>query len=566
MSRRRRNEPRNHPPSVESRTDPLSASAKPDAHTTLLCCAIITGATILVYAPLLHPGFEFLTWDDTSNIVENPLLHSSSATHFLSLWASATLGVFEPLGISLKLLLVRTFGMHVQPFQLTTLFLHLVNAGLLFVVARRLVAMAQPEYELEGERGSARENLAGLIASLFYALHPLRVEAVAWASAQSYVMAATFFLLATWAHLKHCEIRSASNAWRPNRYFALSLLLFVCALLSKSAAIFLPAVLLVIDFYPLRRRRWLELVLEKAPFGALGVAAAGAAFWATARAQIGNSLDLDITTRCAYALRSFLFHVRLTVWPDLLLPTYPVIQEVANPFSESFLIYTIGFATLCVLAWRLHQRAPWFSAVWCAYGVGLLPVSGLVPHGAWTLGADRYTYMTTFGFYILLGGWAASPGILPKLSFDNSRGRIVAVSISVALCLLGFSTHRQLQHWKNTEALWSYTVAQDPANPMALNNLGFHYLLHERYGEAIPLLAVVVAVDPGNLKAVLNFGFSLEKAGRLEEAVGSYRRALLNHPESGALHNNISVIYHKLGNEEAAKRHAEHAELFGFRR
>jgi hypothetical protein len=308
----------------------------------------------------------------------------------------------------------------------------------------------------------------------------------------------------------------------------------------------------------------MKLVLEKAAYGVIGVGAAGVALWATAGAQTGNSLDLDLTTRISYALQSLLFHLRLTLWPDRLLPIYPVTQAEVTPFSETFLIHTVGVAALCLLAWRSRRRAPWFTAVWCAYVVGLVPVSGLVPHGASTLGADRYTYSTTFGFYILLGAWIASPALLPNLRLRDARARIVAVSIAVGICALGISTHRQLQHWRNTEALWRHTILQDPANPMALNNLGYHYLEQGRHEEAIPLLGIVVAVDPGNIKAILNLGYSLEQVGRLEEAVGVYKRALLNHSESGALHNNIGVIYFKLGNHEAGRGHTERAKQLGF--
>jgi tetratricopeptide (TPR) repeat protein len=536
--------------------------ARSGARETLLCCAVIAGLTLAVYAPLLLPGFEFLSWDDTSNIVDNPLISNPDAVDLVSLCTSATLGVYEPLGVSLKLGLVSAFGMQVQPFQIATLLFHLANACLLFMITRHLLGLTQSAHI----RDSARANLAALLASLFYAVHPLRVEAVAWASGQSYVMAATFLLLALLAYLRHCEALATGQSWRLTGCFALSLLAFACAVLSKSAAIFLPVVLLVLDFYPLRRRHWVNLVLEKFPYGVICAGAAGVAFWATAGAQAENSLDLDLTTRFAYSLRSFLFHLRLTVWPDQLLPIYPATQSVATPFSEVFLIYTIGVVALCVVAWRLRQRAPWCAACWCAYIVGMLPVSGLIPHGVWTLGADRYTYMTTFCFYVLLGAWITSPTLLPRLTFGDARGRIVAVTIVAALCVLGISSRRQIDHWKNTEALWRYTIRQDPANPIALNNLGYHYLELGRHAEAIPLLGIVVAVDPGNLKAVLNLGYSLEKAGRLEEAVGTYKRALMSHGGSGALHNNLGVIYYKLGAHEAARIHSEQAKALGFPR
>jgi hypothetical protein len=458
--------------SGDSQGVPGPVLMRPVARYTLLSYSLIAGLSLWAYAPLFLPGFEFLSWDDTTNIVENPLVSNPDEVDLLRLWTSTPLGVYEPIGVSLKLLLVSAFGMHVQPFQLATLFFHMANACLLFLTTRRLVGPGHAGYGLD----PTRANLAALVATLLFVLHPLRVETVAWASGQSYVVATFFLLIAVLGYLRHCDALRACPTWRPTGYFALSLLAFGCAVLSKSATIFLPALLLVIDFYPLRRRSWVKLVFEKAAFGVIGAGAAGVAIWATAGAQAGNSLDLDLTARIAYALQSLLFHLRLTLWPDRLVPIYPVTQAEVSPVSEILLIHTLGVAALCLLAWRCRQRAPWFTALWCAYVVGLLPVSGLVPHGASTLGADRYTYSTTFGFYILLGAWIASPALLPNLSLRDARTRVVAATIALGLCVLGVSTHRQLQYWRNTESLWRHTIRQDPANPMALNNLGYHYL------------------------------------------------------------------------------------------
>jgi tetratricopeptide (TPR) repeat protein len=132
------------------------------------------------------------------------------------------------------------------------------------------------------------------------------------------------------------------------------------------------------------------------------------------------------------------------------------------------------------------------------------------------------------------------------------------------LAVWGISTQRQVQHWRDTESFWSYPLELDPTNPTALNNLGFHHLELERYEEAVPLLGSAVAVDRGNLRAVLNLGFSLEMLDRLEEALHVHRRALPHHPEAAALHNNLGVVYCKLGQLEKAEQHAAHAKAPGF--
>jgi tetratricopeptide (TPR) repeat protein len=523
---------------------------------------ILVVATVLAFSPLLGGGFEFLAWDDTTNIVHQPLVHTWSLEHLLAAWTSVALGVYEPLGVILKAVTVRLFGMRVQPFQLVTLALHVANACLLFALAARLLARCDADL-----RARLRPDAAALLAALLFALNPMRVEAVAWASGQSYVLAGSFFLLSLHAYLSYCGLRPAGGiGGRKLSMLALSVLFYLCSVLSKSSAIFLPLVLLLLDFFPLRRRPGARLLVEKLPHLAVGAALGAVIVRATAGAQGDNSFDLDVSARLAYALHSLLFHLGKTLWPAELLPSYTLSRPEVTPLTGSLLFYTAGVAALCGFAWHWRRRAPWFAVAWGIYLAGMLPVSGLLAHGAWTLGADRYTYLPLTGFWIVLGAAATSKWLLPSWTLSDPRSRVTVGGLLLLLAVWGISTQRQVQHWRDTESLWSYTLARDPANPTALNNLGYHYLEQERYEEAIPLLASAVAVDPGNLRAVLNLGFSLEMLDRLEEALHVYRRALPHHPEAAALHNNLGVIYAKLGRPEEAEQHAARAKALGFSR
>jgi tetratricopeptide (TPR) repeat protein len=519
-------------------------------------------ATGLAFSPLLGGGFEFLSWDDTTNIVHQPIVNTWSGEHLLIAWSAVVLGVYEPLGVMLKAVTVRLFGMHVQPFHLVTLVLHLTNACLLFALARRLLAHCNADLG-----AGLRPGAGALVAAGLFALHPMRVEVVAWASGQSYALAGIFFLLSLYAYLRYCELRrEAAGGGRALGLLALSALSYLCAVLSKGSAIFLPAALLLLDYFPLRRRPGWRLLVEKLPHLAVATALGVVMLGATAGAQGENPFDLDWPARSAYALHSLLFHLGKTLWPAELLPSYTLSQPDVNPLSGSLLLYSVGVAALCGLAWGARRRAPWLIAALGIYVAGLLPVSGLFAHGAWTLGADRYTYLPLFGLWIVLGALATSRWLVPHPSVSDARSRVAIGGLLALLLVWGISTQRQVEHWRNTEALWTYTLQCDPANPTALNNLGFHYLELERYERAIPLFYSTVALEPGNLKAVLNLGFSLERLGRVEEALHIYRRALPHHSQAAALHNNIGVVYHKLGQLERAEEHAARAEALGFSR
>jgi hypothetical protein len=523
---------------------------------------ILAVATVLAFSPLLGGEFEFLAWDDTTNIVDNPVVNTGSVEHMLTAWTAITLGVYEPLGVMLKIVTVRLFGLQAQPFHVTTLALHVANVCLLFALARRLLIHADAEL-----RAGLRPEAGALVAAALFGLNPMRVEPVAWASGQSYVLAGTFFLLSLYAYVRYCELHlKEKTGRRPIGMLALSALAFACAVLSKSSAVFLPAVLLLLDYFPLRRKPSPRLLLEKLPHFAIGAALAWVTVRATAGAQGDNSFDLDLSARIAYAFHSLLFHLGKALWPAELLPSYTLSQPDVTPLTGSLLLYTAGALALCGLAWWWRRRAAWLATAWGFTLVGLLPVSSLFAHGAWTLGADRYTYLPMFGVWIALGAVATSRWLVPRPTLADPRSRATLAGLLVLLVVWGISTHRQVRHWRTTETLWSYTLERDPANPTALNNRGFHYMSQERYAEAVPLLGTAVAIDPGNLRALLNLGFSLEKLGRLGEALDAYRRGLRRHPQAAALHNNIGVVYHKLGQHQAAEEHARRANEMGFSR
>jgi hypothetical protein len=208
--------------------------------------------------------------------------------------------------------------MHVQPFQLMTLAMHLANACLLFALARRLLAHCDADL-----RAGLRPDAGALLAASLFALHPMRVEVVAWASGQPYALAGSFFLLSLYAYLRYCELRrEVAPGGRAMGLLALSVLAYLCAVLSKSSAIFLPVVLLLLDYFPLRRRLDRRLLVEKLPHFALGAALGVAIVRGTSGAQGDNPFELDLAARIAYALHSLPFHLGKTLWPAELLPSY----------------------------------------------------------------------------------------------------------------------------------------------------------------------------------------------------------------------------------------------------
>jgi tetratricopeptide (TPR) repeat protein len=460
----------------------------------------------------------------------------------------------------LKTVTVRLFGMHVQPFQLVSLALHFANAWLLFAIARRLLARCEDDLG-----GRLRPAAAALVAALLFALNPMRVQVVAWASGQTYVLAGFFFLLSIDSYLRYRE-RCEEDGPRRAMLLAFSVIAYVSAVLSKSAAIFLPPVLLMLDYYPLRRKLDVRLLVEKIPHFAAGAALTWVIVRTTGHAQGSTSIDLEIPARIAYAFHSLLFHLGKTLWPAKLHPSYAVSLPDVTPLSGWLLFYSVGAAALCGLAWWSRRRAPWFTAACGIYLAGMAPVSGVFAHGTWILGADRYTYMPLFGLWIILGAAATSTWLVRRPTLADKKSRAAIVGLALVLAVWGIASFRQLQHWRTTETLWTHTLELDPANRTALNNLGYHFMREKRYEEALPLLGSAVAYDRGNLKPVLNLGVSFVELNRPEEALHVYRRALQYHPKAAAIYNNMGVAYRILGQPDKAAENAERARALGFKR
>lgn len=514
--------------------------------------AILFVATLCAFSPLLGSENEFLSWDDTTNIVNQPAVNTWSRENIAAAWnaKAISLGVYEPLGVMLKLVTIKVFGMEVKPFHITTLAVHIANAWLVYWLALLLIRNCD-----ESLRARLRPEYGALAAALLFALNPMRVEVVAWASGQSYGLAAMFLLLSLVGYARYCEARADPESGRPPVLLSLSVLAYACAILSKSAAIFLPPALLLLDYFPFRRKLDFGLILDKVPHGLVGLGLF-AIIWSTTSDKQGvASMQLDLTTRIAYAVNSLPFHLGKSLWPASVHPAYGVDLPDVGPFTGPLLFYTVIAALLACLAWALRRRAPWFTCALGFYALGILPVSGLFTHGDWLIGADRYAYMSVLGVWIVLGAAVTSTWAMPDLRLGDLRSRIAIAALLGVLVTWGITTYRVTRHWGTTETLWHYTLELDPANRTALNNLGYFFMARQRYEEGMPLFASAIRVDPGNLKPVLNLGVSLSRLGRVEEAIYVYKNALPHHPRSHAIYNNLGVAYKTLGDREKAAAH-----------
>src|SRR6266571_1360934 len=520
---------------------------------------LIALVTVVPFLPTLDN--QFVNWDDERNFLDNYQYRGLGWTHLRWMWTTSHIGHYAPLTWMTLGLDYLVWGLKPVGYHLGNLLLHAANAAVFYLVARRILGLALPG---PGERGNVGLAAAAAFAALLFALHPLRVESVAWATERRDVLSGLFYLSAILVYLRACEREERGRG----QYWA-AVGLFVCALLSKSMAVSLPAVMLILDVYPLRRlggaRGWWgeparRVYLEKIPFMLLALAASAIAF--LAQVQLHNMAppdQLPTLGRLAVSAYGLSFYLWKTVAPVSLSPLYELPSTV-NPWAPPFLLsYGLVVAiTAIVLAFR--RRVPGLPAAWGAYIVVLLPVLGIFQSGP-QIAADRYTYLAGLGWAILAGA-----GLLScwRTSRTSKTGTPTTLPIAgVATCVvvgLGALTWNQAQVWHDSEKLWTHALARNPQSSIAENNLGVVRADQSKLAEAIEHYQRALQMRPDYADAYFNLGNALFQQGKVAEASDHFRQALRLKPDHAAAQSGLVQAQRGLGTGNQDPAHSRQGE------
>ncbi len=480
---------------------------------------IAVGAlTFIVFSPALRNGF--VEWDDQVNLLQNSHYRGLGWKHIRWMLTNTLMGHYIPVTWLSFALDHTLWGMNPFGYHLTNNLIHAANAVLFYFVALRLLAKAT------SLTGTALRSSSAM-AALFFALHPLRAESVAWATERRDVLAGFFFMLAVLMYLRASDIDGRQRFYR----LAGSVACYALALLSKSIVMTLPLVLILLDIYPLGRlsARWgmwrsgaqRAVIKEKVPYLVLGLAGALTAYWAVASQRYLTDLTaFGWSGRIAIVTYSLWFYVEKTILPLWLSP----IHELPTTLSLLDLRFTLGWIAVIALSvgvLALRRRWPAGLAVWAYYLVTLGPVSGLV-HAGHQLTHDRYSYISCLGWALLFGGAAGS------ISRAAATGavrpmfvRMAAAATAAWILALGTLSWHQAQIWRDTETLWNFAVEADPDCSICQVNLGT----------------------------------ALFRRGLLDQARDRYERGLAIRPDRFHVHGNLGVVLHRLGDHEGAMSH-----------
>ena len=528
-------------------------------------CLVVV-LVIVAFLPALFGGF--LGWDDDQNFVENPAYRGLDGPHLRWMLTTYHMGHWKPVtwlthGVDHAL-----WGMHPMGYKAVTILLHALAALALLVLARRLLALALDR----APDGPIRVGALG--AALLWALHPLRVEPVAWLSARGDVVAGLGAFVTVLAYLRaHRRPPGADGpgapAWSPAWYVA-SLALFALALMGKAIVVTLPIVLLILDVYPLRRLGtaaggWLgpparRAYLEKAPFLALSAVASVLAV--RARIEFGSLVDVgDIggPLRAASVLYSLAFHLEKSLLPVALSPLYDLRATLAGgpwPFVAAGAVVLAITAVVIVRA----RRWPALAATWAAYVIVLLPVSGVVQNGP-QIAADRYAYLAGAAWTLLAGGglaWCAAEVAAPSSRRPFARC-VLALATAAGVTLVSLSAWQSLT-WQDTLTLWSRVVALEPGNALAHTGLGTALLDEGRRADAAAHYRRALGLFPQLPEAEMGLGLILGGEGQTDEAVRYARQAIARQPKRAGFRVVLADILWQGGRREEALGALEEGE------
>ena len=488
-----------------------------------LLCLLLMAVTLTLYIPVTRNAF--INFDDETYITDNAHVQAGLTWPTVK-WSFTTFeaGNWHPLTWLSHALDYELFGSNAGEHHFVSAFLHAINVAILFLL-------------LQSATGFTGRSL--MVAALF-ALHPVNVESVAWAAERKNVLSTLFFLLALLAY--------GWYARQPKlRRYGVVFLLFLLALMSKPQAIPFPFLLLLWDYWPLRRMAtqpqtelqkmavaaperpeaprfsFAFLVLEKVPLLLLAVADAVVTLIAQHAAHALRPFAgyRILLIRVEAALISYVRYVAMSIWPSGLALFYPPSTRLFPAWQVGAAALALIFATAIVVSqWRAR---PYLAVGWLWFLVSMLPMIGLVQVGQQAR-ADRYAYISFIGLFLIavwtVADWAR-------------RGRVaragVAVAATVILIALSVATHRQIGYWSDPPTVWLRALEVTQDNFVAHTALADYLGQQGRDEEAAVHLRAALAIEPDYLPAALGFGAYEHQRGNLPAAIGLYKTVALHH-------------------------------------
>jgi len=514
-------------PGVESSVDAAAPQSR-----VRIACLVLAVVTLVLYIPITH--HPFVNYDDDRYVTDNPHVRQGLTAATVK-WAltSTEQANWHPLTWMSHALDCSLYRLNAGGHHFNSLLWHVVNVLLLFLFLVRFTERFGPSF---------------FVAALF-ALHPIEVESVAWVAERKNVLCTTFFLLALLAYGWYAR----KPDWK--RYLAM-LLLFAMGLAAKPMVITLPFVLLLLDYWPLRRvgdsdsgihpASWPKLILEKVP---LLVLSAGSALVTMGAQQSGGAVrsvtEFSFVLRLENAICSYAMYLWKMVWPLRLAPLYPHPGSSLAAWQVAMAVLVLITITAFVIRFRSHRC---LLVGWLWFLGTLVPVIGLVQVGEAAM-ADRYAYIPLIGIFIMIAF-----GVAESVEASKFR-RQLAITGGMILLALAVLSWRQIGYWRNSVELWTHALAVTQNNFVAEDNLGGALILEDKEEEAHAHFEAAARINPHDPMSRSNLGAYFQTHNRLREAIAEYEGVVSLTSDPALLaqcYANMGAAHRTLGEDEQA--------------
>jgi len=500
----------------------------------LIIYIILISATLAVFWQVNHYGF--INLDDPVYVMENSHIQSGITLDGFRWAFSTTYAEFwHPLTWLSLMFDYQLYGLNAGGYHLTNLILHILSALLLFWLFNRMTCTIWR---------------SAFVAAVF-ALHPLHVESVAWIAERKDVLSAFFWMLTLCLYVYYTE-KPVIKRYLPVVFS------FVLALMSKPMVVTLPVIMILLDYWPLRRfesqklegnptivvtrKVLLKLLWEKIPFFILSAVFSIITLYAQFNPSVKH-YPLPLVPRLANAPVAFMTYLGKTFVPNHMAVFYPFSDQlpVWQVWGSVFLILFISVAVIMSM-----RRLSYLFFGWFWYAITLLPVIGIIPVGGFSM-ADRYTYLPLIGITVMLA-WGIPSLIKPEVM----RKKILFPASMAALAIMAVLTWHQCGYWRDSIDLFNHTLQVTKDNYVAHNNLALALLAQGRTQEAIDHYNKAIRLRPDDINIYSNRGNAYAKLGQRQRAIGDYNEAISLKPDYATAYINRGNVYNELGQYQMA--------------
>lgn len=491
--------------------------------------------TIAIYGQVYR--HEFVSYDDDLYVTKNAVVQQGITFHGI-FWAfsGSHIGNYHPLTWLSHMLDVHWFGLNSGIHHLVNVLIHAVNGILIFLLFQKMTANKWPS----------------LLIALLFVIHPVHVESVAWISERKDLLSTFFWLLTMRVYINYTVKRGTIR-------YLLVILFFLMGLLCKAMLVTLPFVLLLIDYWPLKRfymkkepsvgrQNVLLLIIEKVPLFLFSFGFSLVAFLSQrSGGGVISKAIYPLGTRLANAFVSYMMYISKMVWPSDLAVFYPHpgTVQIWQTIAAAALLAVITF-----LSFAHARKRPWYLIGWLWYLGTLVPVIGFVQIGNQAM-ADRYSYVPLIGLFIMVA-WG-----MEELWTKRRLKRVMITCLISVLLIYAAIAWNQVGYWKNSQSLYKHALSVTKDNYLAHNNLGMVFYNQGRLKKALPHFREALRFKPQYIQANNNMGMALIRIGYPAKALPYLGSALRVNPNYAEANNNMGAAFLKLGKAEQARVYFE---------